>query len=76
MQARFDDACLERIHYGILTTDIKQVEWYAAQYRAWGVAVYFENLRAYDEHPNTRRVLLSSVMASSLDGSTTPPTRT
>jgi len=26
----------------MLTTDIKQVEWYAAQYRAWGVAVYFE----------------------------------
>jgi hypothetical protein len=33
----------------MITTDIKQVEWYAAQYRAWGVAVYFENLRAYDD---------------------------
>jgi hypothetical protein len=23
--------------------------WYAAQLRAWGVAVYFENLHAYDD---------------------------
>jgi hypothetical protein len=33
----------------MLTTDIKQVEWYAAQYRAWGIAVYFENLHADDD---------------------------
>jgi hypothetical protein len=38
----------DRTHWGMLTTDIKQVEWKAAQWRAWGVAVYFENLRAYD----------------------------
>jgi hypothetical protein len=37
-----------RTHWGMITTDIKQVEWYAAQYRAWGVAVYFENLHADD----------------------------
>jgi hypothetical protein len=29
-------------HWGMLTTDIKQVEWYVAQYKAWGVAVYCE----------------------------------
>jgi hypothetical protein len=29
-----------RTHYGMLTNDIKQVEWYVAQYKAWGVAVY------------------------------------
>jgi hypothetical protein len=33
----------------MLTTDIKQVEWKAAQWRAWGVAVYFENLLAYED---------------------------
>jgi hypothetical protein len=30
----------DRTHWGMLTTDIKQVEWYVAQYKAWGVAVY------------------------------------
>jgi hypothetical protein len=39
----------DRTHWGMLTTDIKQVEWYVAQYRAWGVAVYFENLHADDD---------------------------
>jgi hypothetical protein len=29
-----------RTHWGMLTTDIKQVEWYVTQYKAWGVAVY------------------------------------
>jgi len=39
----------DRSHWGMITTDIKQVEWYAAQKRAWGVAVYFENLHADDD---------------------------
>lgn len=39
----------DRTHYGTITTDIKQVEWYAAQYRAWGAAVYFANLRAHND---------------------------
>jgi hypothetical protein len=26
--------------HGMLTNDIKQVEWYVAQYKAWGLAVY------------------------------------
>jgi hypothetical protein len=39
----------DRTHWGMLTTDIKQVEWYVAQYKAWGVAVYFENLHADDD---------------------------
>jgi hypothetical protein len=38
-----------RTHYGILTNDIKQVEWYAAQYKAWGVAVYCEPYDDDDE---------------------------
>jgi hypothetical protein len=36
----------DRSHWGMLTIDIKQVEWYAAQHRAWGIAVYFENLHS------------------------------
>jgi hypothetical protein len=42
--------------WGMLTTDIKQVEWYAAQYKAWGVAVYFEDLHAYDDDQTGLRV--------------------
>jgi hypothetical protein len=38
----------DRTHYGVLTNDIEQVEWYAAQYKTWGAAVYFENLYADD----------------------------
>jgi hypothetical protein len=39
--------CLSRTEP--IGADIKQVEWYAAQQKAWGVAVYFENLHADDD---------------------------
>lgn len=39
----------DRTHYGMITTDIRQVEWYITQYRAWGIAVYFHDLRADDD---------------------------
>jgi hypothetical protein len=39
----------DRTHWGMLATDIKQVEWYVAQFKAWGVAVYCDPYDDYDD---------------------------
>jgi hypothetical protein len=49
----------DRSHYGILTTDMKQVEWYVAQYRAWGFAIYFEDLHSDNDDAAERPPVFS-----------------